>query len=215
MRMRRAERPFRPDDIAQIDVELSNAVYHHGWWSPQRPLTPTGAQMNIGYVLAVAVLDGAVFTEQFSPERIDSDDVWELIPRITAHHNPEFDAQATGRGQTKITVSFTDDTARESYQFAPRSVLSPLTNREVVAKYRHLTSGVIDPHRQSHLEQLVVSLDTVPGLTELFDLLSPEVVSPFEEGPYPRRGVLLEDDSRLQRSAESIRQADAGHRGRP
>jgi 2-methylcitrate dehydratase PrpD len=179
----RAERPFRPDDVAHIDVELSNAVYHHGWWLPQRPLTPTGAQMNIAYVLAVAVLDGAAFIEQFSPERIDSDDVWELIPRITAHHNPGFDAQATSRGQTKLTVSFTDDDVRESYQFAARSVLSPLSNHEVVAKYRHLTKGVIDAQRQSDLEQLILSLDTVAGLSELFHLLGPEVVSPFEVQP--------------------------------
>jgi hypothetical protein len=72
---------------------------------------------------------------------------------------------------------------RESYQFAARSVLSPLSNHEVVAKYRHLTKGVIDAQRQSDLEQLILSLDTVAGLSELFHLLGPEVVSPFEVQP--------------------------------
>ena len=37
----------------------------------ERPLTPIGAQMNIGYALAVAVLDGAAMVQQFSPSRID------------------------------------------------------------------------------------------------------------------------------------------------
>eukprot|EP01036_Dinobryon_divergens_P009615 gene9615-12859_t len=53
-----AKRKLVPEEIARIEVEVSHAVYHHGWWTPERPLTPIGAQMNIGYALAVAVLDG-------------------------------------------------------------------------------------------------------------------------------------------------------------
>jgi 2-methylcitrate dehydratase PrpD len=176
----RAKRGFQADEIASVDVELGDAVYHHGWWSPQRPLTPTAAQMNIAYVLAVAVLDGAVLIEQFSPARIDADDVWELIPRITAHHNQDFDTQPRSRGQTRVTVRLTDGTIEESYQYAARSILSPLSNEEIVAKYRALTRRVMDAERQARLEELVLSLETVADLGTLTGLLAPSVGSPFD-----------------------------------
>jgi aconitate decarboxylase len=176
-----ATRPLKADDIVQIDVELAHAVYHHGWWSPERPLTPTGAQMNIAYVLAVALIDGVALVDQFSPKRINSDDVWELIPRITAHHNPEFDTRPMGRGQTRVLAKFTDGSTLESYQLAARSVLSPLSNDEIVTKYDNLTRSAIDRERQSRLKRVVLSLDSSPDLEELYDLLAPLVVSPIAE----------------------------------
>lgn len=72
-----------PEDVDRIDVDLSEPIYHHGWWAPERPLTPTGAQMNIAYSLAVGLLDGEVLAQQFSPARIEADDVWAVIGRIT------------------------------------------------------------------------------------------------------------------------------------
>jgi 2-methylcitrate dehydratase PrpD len=125
----RDRRALHAKEIASVDVELSATVYHHGWWPPERPLTPTGAQMNIGYVLAVAIIDGE-----------------------TLH----------------------------AHQQAARSILTPLSNRQITAKYRQLTRGVIDADRQRRLEQLVLSIDTLPHLHGLEMLLSPPVTSPLE-----------------------------------
>jgi 2-methylcitrate dehydratase PrpD len=174
-----AIRPLRIDEIAGIQVDLGHAVYHHGWWPPVRPLTPTAAQMNIGYVLAVAAIDRAALVHQFSPQRIDCDDVWTLIPRISARHDRTFDDDPMGRGQTRLTVRFTDGTALDSFQFAARSALNPLTNIEIVAKYRSLTSHIMVRGRQARLEQVILSLERQPGLAELSDLLAPPVASPF------------------------------------
>ena len=103
--------------------------------------------MNIGYVLAVAILDGEVLPEQFSPARLDADDVWGLIPRITAHHNPDFDNDPNDRGKTILRIRFTDGQVLESVQQAARSVLSGVTNEEITAEYRQLAQDVLDPDR--------------------------------------------------------------------
>jgi 2-methylcitrate dehydratase PrpD len=176
-----SQRSLVAEEIHHIDVEVSHAVYHHGWWTPERPLTPTAAQMNIGYALAVGVLDGAALIEQYAPSRIDADDVWALLPRVAAHHNETFDRLgAPGRGQTRLEIRFTDGTSLESSQFAAKSVLTPLTNDEVVAKYRQLTARVLDPDRQARVEQLVLSLDDLPDLSGLVDALTGPVTSPFD-----------------------------------
>lgn len=174
-------RPLVAAEIERIDVELSHTVYHHGWWPPERPLTPTAAQMNVAYSLAVAVLDGAALAQQFAPCRLDRDDLWALIPRITAHHNEEFDALgAMGRGQTRLEIRFTDGTTLASSQFAARSVLEPLANDEIVAKYRSLTDGLVDPARRACIEELVLGLDDLPDLSTLVDALADPVASPFD-----------------------------------
>jgi 2-methylcitrate dehydratase PrpD len=176
----RERRALHAEEIASVDVELSDAVYHHGWWPPERPLTPTGAQMNIGYVLAVAILDREVLAAQFSASRLDSDDVWDLVPRITAHHNPDFDHHPDDRGKTVLKIRFTDGETLESRQQAARSILDPPGADEITAKYRHMTRDVIGLDRQRRIEQLVLSIDTLPGLQELESVLAERVNSPFD-----------------------------------
>ena len=165
------------DEIQKIDVDLSHTVYHHGWWPPERPLSPTGAQMNIAYVLAVAVLDGTALVEQFSPARIDADDVWELIPRIEAHHDAAFDdAGLPGRGRTRVRITFTDGTVLE----ASLAALEPLSDDAVVEKFRRLTAVVVGPGRSERIVRLVLSIDELSDLNALVDALAPAVRSPFD-----------------------------------
>ena len=68
-------------DIDRIDIDMPEAAYGHGGWKAVRPLEPIGAQMNVAYAVAVALLDGDVLIDQFSAKRIDRDDVWNLIDR--------------------------------------------------------------------------------------------------------------------------------------
>lgn len=174
-------RPLRADEIAGIDAEFNANGYRHCWWQIKRPLAVTDAQMNIAYVLAVAVLDGEVLARQFAPARINRDDVWDLVPRITAHDNEEFDKDTdpAHQLQSRVRIHFTDGTDLEAHRPAPAVVSSPLSNEEIVTKFREVTDGVIDADRRARLEQTVLTLDQQPRLKELSDLLAPPVTSPF------------------------------------
>lgn len=175
------ERSLRADAIERIDVELSHTVYHHGFWEPSRPLAPTGAQMNIAYVLAVATIDGEALTRQFAPARIERDDVWALIPKIVAHHNPDFDAAgAGGRGRTRLRVRFTDGTTVEREKLAARSAVEPLAADAIRSKFQALTQGVIDRERQERVQDLVVHLEELADARALVGVLNGAVTSPFE-----------------------------------
>src|SRR5262249_9830182 len=71
------QRPLRDEEIDRVDIYMSHAAYHHGWWRLERLLTPIAAQMTVAYAIAVAILDGAAMVQQFAPQRIDRDDVWQ------------------------------------------------------------------------------------------------------------------------------------------
>jgi 2-methylcitrate dehydratase PrpD len=176
-----AKRKLHAQEIERIEIDLSHAVYHHGWWVLERPLTPIGAQMNIAYAIAVAVIDGEAMLRQFAPQRIDQDDVWELIPRIVARHDPAFDAAGPlSRGRTRMRIVFRDGVVMEAERQASRAILNPLSGDEIVAKYRHLTDGLIDRTRQSEIERTALALEELPDMAHLSELLAPEVKAAFE-----------------------------------
>ena len=177
-----AKRALKVSEIARIECDVSHAVYHHGWWVPERPLTPIGAQMNIGYALAVAVLDGAAMVQQFSPSRIDADDVWALIPKIEVRHDPAFDIGGMlKRGQARVAVTFTDGERIVIERTASRVIESPQTTGEVAGKYRTLTDGLIDPSRQQAIEEMTLAIEKLDDVRELMALLAPQVGSAFGE----------------------------------
>jgi 2-methylcitrate dehydratase PrpD len=175
-----AKRPLKPEEIERIDIDMSHAAYHHGWWKPERPLTPIGAQMNVGYAVAVAILDGAAMAKQFSPQRIDADDVWALIPKITAHHDPEFDKGGSAVRNTRLTVRLKDGTTLQHFVEISRTIAAPLSNADVAKKYRTLTDGLIDARRQAAIEGCVLDIDRLGSLTPLSELLLPPVEPAFD-----------------------------------
>jgi 2-methylcitrate dehydratase PrpD len=176
-----AERPLKSGDIDRIDIDMSHAAYHHGWWPLQKPLTPIAAQMNVGYAVAVAILDGAAMVQQFAPQRINRDDVWALIPKITAHHDPAFDKAGSSARNTRVTVRLKDGTTLQHAVQIARTISAPLSNEQIVAKYRTLTDGIVAPRRQADIVDAVLNLDAFTDTSRLTRLLAPPVGAAFSE----------------------------------
>jgi aconitate decarboxylase len=171
-----AQRPLVPDEIERIEVDLAHVVFHHGGWHATRPLTPIGAQMNLAYAVAVTVIDKAALVAQFSPERIDQDDVWSLIPRIVARNDEAFDREGPlSRGKTRVRILFRDGQSLEKLLQAGRGILPPLTNSQIVEKYRTLTNGILDLRRQALIEEAVLAVDELADVNTLVGLLGPPV----------------------------------------
>jgi 2-methylcitrate dehydratase PrpD len=135
--------------------------------------------MNVAYAVAVAIIDGAAMAKQFSPQRIDADDVWALIPKITAHHDPEFDRGGPSGRNTRVSVHLKDGTILQQFIEISRTVSAPLTNEQIVTKYRTLTHGLVESERRAAIEELVLNLEKLQGISDLSHLLSAPVGSLF------------------------------------
>jgi 2-methylcitrate dehydratase PrpD len=170
-----ADRKLTADDIETIRIEVPDAIYHHGWWTAERPLATIGAQMNIAYATAVALLDGHVRPEQFLPARIDSDDVWELIGRteveqVDEQQDPTWDQPGYN---TRITVTLRGGEVLTRALNQPHGGPDdPLTNAEIREKYRALTARVIDADRAAEIELIVLGLEDERDLGRLVNLLA-------------------------------------------
>ncbi|WP_330328934.1 MmgE/PrpD family protein [Streptomyces sp. NBC_00536] len=161
--------------IETIRIEVPHAIYHHGWWTPERPLTAIGGQMNIAYATAAALLDGHVRPEQFTPSRLDADDLWELIGRTEVHqvdeqHEPAWEQPGYN---TRLTLTLRGGEVLTLALNQPHGGPDdPLTNAEIREKYRALTAQVVDPGRAARIEQIVLDLEGQTDLGPLVELLA-------------------------------------------
>jgi aconitate decarboxylase len=168
--------------IQRIDIDMAEAAYSHGGWKAERPLEVIGAQMNVAYAVAVALLDGDVLVDQFSQSRINRDDVWVLIDRTITHHEKAYDnLPIDERLTTQVRLTLNDGTTRSAKVVHPRGTGDRnLTNDEIRDKYAKLTHRVISAERQAAIENAVLNIDTLDDVAELSALLTPAVRSPLD-----------------------------------
>jgi len=170
------------EDISRIDITVGETVYKHAWWLPQRPLTPIGAQMNIGYATAAALLDGNVLPEQFTPARLDSDDIWSLIAATTVHLDESLaQADITEKFRTDVAVTTDDGTVHRASVDVPHGApTDPVTNEELVAKFHALADRVTSTSRADAIERAVLGLDGLDDVDYLIDLLAAPVAGALD-----------------------------------
>ena len=168
--------------IQRIDIDMGEAAYAHGGWKAERPIQVIGAQMNVAYVVAVAFLDGDVLVDQFTQERVNSDDVWALIDRTVTHHERAYDnLPADERLTTQVRLTFKDGSTRAAKVVHPRGTGDRnLTNADIREKYAKLTRRAVSAERQKAIENAVLSIDTIDDIAALTALLTPAVHSPLD-----------------------------------
>jgi aconitate decarboxylase len=167
--------------IQRIDIDMGEAAYEHGGWKAERPLEVIGAQMNVAYVVAVALLEGEVLIDQFMQDRINRDDVWTLIDRTVTHHERAYDnLPADERLTTRVRLTFNDGTARAAKVAHPRGTGDRnLTNADIRDKFARLTRRVVSAERQAAIEKAILGIDDLDDVAQLASLLTPAVHSPL------------------------------------
>jgi aconitate decarboxylase len=168
--------------IQRIDIYMSEAAYAHGGWKAERPLEVIGAQMNVAYVVAAALLDGDVLIDQFTKDRINSDDVWALIDKTLTHHERAYDHLPIDEQlTTQVRLTFNDGSTRAAKVVHPRGTGDRnLTNTDIRDKYAKLTHRAISAERQAAIENTVLGMDTLDDIAQLTAMLTPAVHSPLD-----------------------------------
>jgi 2-methylcitrate dehydratase PrpD len=179
---RQLRQSVAPEDISQIDITVGETVYKHGWWTPERPLTAIGAQMNIGYATAAALLDGNVLPEQFTPARLDSDDIWSLLAATTVHLDESLaHADINEWFRTDVAVTARDGTVHHTRVVQPHGApWDPVTNDEIVTKFHALADRVTGRQRAAAVERAVIGLADLDDVGDLIDLLAAPVAGALD-----------------------------------
>jgi aconitate decarboxylase len=108
------------------------------------------------------ILDRAALADQYRPDRINRDDVWDLVARTQVVHDPDFDQGDAGY-TTRVSVTTRNGDTRTKVIEKPRGGLgNPLSDEEIVAKYRTLTEHVVGHSRRDEIQEAVLAMEDSP-----------------------------------------------------
>jgi aconitate decarboxylase len=84
------------------------------------------------------------------------------------------------RGRQIVEVQFEDGSTIKTSVDTARGVEPPLSNNEVVDKWRLLTKDVIGPERANKIESIVLNLEECDDLSALLELMEGLTRNPIE-----------------------------------
>jgi aconitate decarboxylase len=160
--------------IDQITIRSTTVTYHHTSWE-YVPKGVTSAQMNMQYVVAITALEGDIFIDQFTEEKINDPKVIAYSRKVKVIADPDLDKLGPefrhciiGEVKTKDGRVFTQQIAT-----AKGSNKMPMTTEEVIKKYRILASKVLNETQVESLYDQIQNLEKLKDVRDLATLLIP------------------------------------------
>lgn len=171
---------FDIDSVDRIVIGVSESVYKRTSWRMEPPGSSLGSQMNLHYAAAIALIDGGVYVEQFSPQSLGRGEVWDFMDRVEVVHSDEIDALGRDRRfVTHLAIHRSDGQVDHLVGEPPQD--RAFINDDVITKYRGLLDGIVDGARIEATQDLVLNGDASSDVRDLVDLLKADVRPAFDE----------------------------------
>jgi len=163
-----------PESVEKIRIGTTRVTRLHVGW-PYEPNSLTTAQMNLPFCVAVLLHDRDFFVEQVTEQSIRRPDVLKTAKKIAVVEDPEFEALGDeGRHGITLEVELRDGRSyRETVLHAKGSDKNPMTQEEVLQKFRLLASRVLSRSRLEELEDTLLHLERLEDARKLGELLTP------------------------------------------
>jgi len=161
------ETPIEIEQVEGVTVKASAvAVKHNGWtYSPATAIT---AQSNISYGVAIALLEGDAFVDQYTEAKLRDPKVLNLTRRVRVLPDDHFTQLGTeGKHSVRVEVRLKDDRllARQMER------VKPVPPDEIMVKFRTLASKRVAPSRVEEIAERVGSLEKLPDISLLVQAL--------------------------------------------
>jgi 2-methylcitrate dehydratase len=142
-----------------------------------RPRTRETADHSLPYCTAVALVDGAITADQFTPERFADPTLLDLVARTSVVEDPALTAGYPAGIPNRVSVTLDDGTVlQRELAFPPGHEKNPLTDDQLRAKFESLAVPALGPERCEALWQRLERIEDDPRPHETIALVagSPE-----------------------------------------
>jgi 2-methylcitrate dehydratase len=164
------------DRIKSIEIDTFDAAYQIIAKDPEKwdPKTRETADHSLQYIVVAALLDGEVTRRTFEPERFRDPRILGILKdRVTVREDPELSAGYPEGIPNRITVTTTGGDREVREVRHPRGhARNPMSDEEVVAKFRANVDGRLDADRVALVERLVWDLEREGSVRELMRALA-------------------------------------------
>jgi len=135
---------LRVDDIRDIQIETYRLAVEMNGTDPSRwaPKTRETADHSLPYILAIALLDGAVSAQSFLEARLKDPAVLGLMSRIKVSEDTSLTAQYPASAPCRVTIRLADGSNVVSEIVNPKGHISnPMSDADIDNKFRECFKG--------------------------------------------------------------------------
>jgi 2-methylcitrate dehydratase len=134
-----------------------------------RPKTRETADHSLPFCTAVALLDGDVTLDSFSPERLSDPVLLDLISKIEVFRDPHLTARYPAGIPNRIVLLLDNASMISAENEFPRGHdQNPMTDDEVIAKFQRLARGVLSDEAQQRVIEFCWNLPRASSLAPLW-----------------------------------------------
>ena len=161
------------DMIEKIIIRATTPTFHHTSWE-YNPEGVTAAQMNMQYVVSVTALEGDIFIDGFTEDKIRDPKIIEFSRKVEVVPDPELDKLGSQFRHSVIAEVRTTEgrSFRERVDTARGSDRRPMATNEVLQKYKILAGKVLDQKGVTRLQDMVMNLEKASDVREIARLLT-------------------------------------------
>jgi len=164
------EHDIKPEDVAEIRITTSKRCAEHtGDLVKKYPKNKETADHSSYYLTAIAILDRQIGPGQFTPEKYKDPRVLELIDKMFLKGDPSLD-KARPAGISEI-ITKKGETYRLRVDYPRGHARNPMTDDEVIDKFRDMASVHMGDEEVSRLVEAVFSLDKLDDIGDLIKLM--------------------------------------------
>jgi 2-methylcitrate dehydratase len=166
---------FGSDEIESIEIATFTASWEIIAKDPEknRPKSRETADHSIQYITCAALVDGHVWHDTFEESRFTDEELLSVVAKTKVIADQEFDKLYPQDGiPNRITVRTKDGKTYESTVSAPSGhALNPMTDEEVVAKYRRMADPMLRKLQVEEVIERTMSLENEHDITGLLTTL--------------------------------------------
>ncbi len=163
---------FDPDQVEAINVKTFTVSYKIIVKDPEKwdPKTRETADHSLPYIIAAALLDGKIWLDTFSQERILAQDVRKVMAKMKIEVDPDHDKEYPRGIPNTIEIVLKDGRRFSETVTYPRGhFMNPVTDEELEEKFHRMGQSFMDEERRMRALKTLWSLPDLKDLTLLME----------------------------------------------
>jgi 2-methylcitrate dehydratase len=164
-----------PRRVRSIEIATFRAAVEIIGKDPEKwhPKTRETADHSLPYCTAVALVDGRVSPEQFTPQRLADPALLELVAHTRVVEDPALTAGYPAGIPNRVTITLDDGTKLAAeVTYPPGHDKNPLTDEQLAAKFHGLADPILGHQRALAISDRVGHLAEDPAPHEILSLLA-------------------------------------------
>ncbi|MBU2053607.1 MAG: MmgE/PrpD family protein [Proteobacteria bacterium] len=159
-------RTLKPDEVEAVVLHIYQAAID--LLGNIEPKTPYLAKFNLPFCVATALRYGRVQPGDFTQERIVDKDLLQLMTKIRVAGDPDLTGAYPRKWPARVTIALKDGRRLAAANEYPKGdPENPLSEREVIEKFKGLTGEMLSPARAEAIIERVLGLESMGNVNEL------------------------------------------------